>query len=378
MNSISLELWKSIEKGTGYEASGPQIFAAVIDKLQQVTDAAIRVMVENLRKMKLKEEPAQNCESFKDKIYDIAQRIEGSGRAPNDLTSLVAETFLDSEVLAFNIEATNLYTKANRHESNLDWRKIIDENVRNYRALQSAGKWTPEDIKRPIDMALGEVQGLTMLINKLVQNKTIGSATSDQNMSETECFHCHKKGHIKANCPELSSAGSQNATFIPWKRVKPAEGEEHIKTRNGRTWKWCRHCGFWRAGPASHLTEEHIQRGRNTANTQSQTSTPNVQSQSVTPPASSEANGVGALCQEVGEVLSNQGLQLMPSLFLEKNEKKQTIKTECNGSSLFADIEDDQSEVFEDYDDEFHDCLPAEPERCHDSVSKQACTNQFF
>ena len=80
----------------------------------------------------------------------------------------------------------------------------------------------------------------------------------------------------------------------------------------------------------------------------------------------------------MGEVLSNQGLQLMPSLFLAKNEKKETIKTECNGSSLFADIEDDQSEVFEDYDDEFHDCLPAEPERCHDSVSKQACTNQFF
>ena len=90
MNSISLELWKSIEKGTGYEASGPQIFAAVIDKLQQVTDAAIRVMVENLRKMKLKEEPAQNCESFKDKIYDIAQQIEGSGRPPNYLTSPVA------------------------------------------------------------------------------------------------------------------------------------------------------------------------------------------------------------------------------------------------------------------------------------------------
>ena len=93
MNSISLELWKSIEKGTGYKASGPQIFAAVIDKLQQVMDAAIRVIVENLRKMKLNEELAQNCESFKDKIYDIAQQIEGSGRAPNGLLVLLWKYF---------------------------------------------------------------------------------------------------------------------------------------------------------------------------------------------------------------------------------------------------------------------------------------------
>ena len=80
----------------------------------------------------------------------------------------------------------------------------------------------------------------------------------------------------------------------------------------------------------------------------------------------------------MGEVLSNQGLQLMPSLFLAKNEKKEIIKTECNGSSLFADIEDDNSEIFKHDEDKFHDCFPAEPEQCNDSVSKQACTNQFF
>ena len=116
MNSTSLELWWSIEKGTGYEASGPEFFTAVMDKLQKVTDAKVYVMVERLREMKLKEEHAQDCERFKDKVSDIYQQTEGSGKAPNDLTSLVAGEFLDCAVLVFDMKEKKYLYKSKSSE----------------------------------------------------------------------------------------------------------------------------------------------------------------------------------------------------------------------------------------------------------------------
>ena len=111
-----------------------------------------------------------------------------------------------------------------------------------------------------------------MLINKVVQNKAIMSGTSNQDMNDVACYDCHKKGHIKVNCPEVSSAGFQSPAGIPLKTIKPGEVESHIKTRNGRTWKWCKHYGNWRAGHNSHLMAEHVPRGRmNAANVPQET-----------------------------------------------------------------------------------------------------------
>ena len=171
VNSISLELWNSIEKEVGYGATGPEVFIAILDKMQQVTDAAVRKMVDKLKGMTLKDEPAQNCDTFCNKVYDLAQRIEGSGNPPNDLVSLIAGLFLECEVLAFNIQASNVYTKANRRKGNIGWREVIEEMKLNYRDLVSQGKWSPakDKVQTENDLALAEIKGLKTMMNKLVQ-----------------------------------------------------------------------------------------------------------------------------------------------------------------------------------------------------------------
>ena len=95
------------------------------------------------------------------------------------MTSLVAGTFLECEVLDFNIEATNLYTKANRRRSSRIWREVIEMNQKNYRDLKSQGRWNPYNDKTPQETALAEIKGLKEMMNKLVQKGTTGNSSND-------------------------------------------------------------------------------------------------------------------------------------------------------------------------------------------------------
>ena len=94
-------------------------FISIILYQQQLNDSEVRVSIDKLKELKLKREPAQNVETFSGKVSKIAKQIEGSRGAPKDLTSLVAQTFLESEVLSFNMEAIWLHTKANKQYSKL-------------------------------------------------------------------------------------------------------------------------------------------------------------------------------------------------------------------------------------------------------------------
>ena len=71
INSISQYLWQCIEKEVGYSATGPEIFVSVVEKTQQISDASLRIMVEKLRELKLKNEPAQDCDTFAIKIHAL-------------------------------------------------------------------------------------------------------------------------------------------------------------------------------------------------------------------------------------------------------------------------------------------------------------------
>ena len=70
------------------------------------------------------------------------------------MTSLVAGTFMEFEVLAFNIELNTLCTKANRIRSSRRWREVIEMNQKNCRDLKSQGRWTPSNDKTPQEAAL--------------------------------------------------------------------------------------------------------------------------------------------------------------------------------------------------------------------------------
>ena len=107
------------QKDLIYNISGPRVFVAIINHQQQLNDSVVRVLIDKLKSMKVKRELVQNVETFAHKILELAKRIEGSRGAPNNLTSLVAKTFVNSKVMSFNMEAICLHTLVNAQNSTI-------------------------------------------------------------------------------------------------------------------------------------------------------------------------------------------------------------------------------------------------------------------
>ena len=114
MDSIKLDLWDKIDTNVTYNTTGPELFMEIILHQQQLEDSAIWNLVDQLKRLKLSKEPAQNVENHVKKVTKLAQQIEGSRTAPRDLISLVAQTFLGAEVVSFNMEANRLHTLADQ------------------------------------------------------------------------------------------------------------------------------------------------------------------------------------------------------------------------------------------------------------------------
>ena len=81
-SSVSLKLWTLVEKDVAYNASGPEIFMAVLNKLQMLTACAVHVLIDDLCNKKIKTHPQQNVDTFGDEVHELAKRIDGSGSAP--------------------------------------------------------------------------------------------------------------------------------------------------------------------------------------------------------------------------------------------------------------------------------------------------------
>ena len=112
IDMIKLDLWNEIGIDVTYDTTGPELFMEIILHQQQLEDLAIQNLIDQLKGLKLPKELAQNVENHVKKVTKLAQQIEGSGAAPRDLTSLVAQTFLGAEVVGFNMEANRLHMLA--------------------------------------------------------------------------------------------------------------------------------------------------------------------------------------------------------------------------------------------------------------------------
>ena len=76
--SIRIELWETNEKDLGYDASGPEVFFAIIQKQKQVNSSAICVLVQTLQKMRLTDESVKDVEDFGNKMAKMAHWISGT------------------------------------------------------------------------------------------------------------------------------------------------------------------------------------------------------------------------------------------------------------------------------------------------------------
>ncbi len=165
MNSITLDLWETIEKDVGIGANGPLTYAAVIAKIQQVSSSAVRLLVDKLKGMHLLQEPGQDVEIFGSKIIEMTRRIQGSGSAPRDLTTIVAATFIDCDVLAFKLRALTLFDIVNTDPNAMTWEEIVRTLKTKYTSLLGQDLWEPQKSRAKKEDSV--LDGLHAAINKL-------------------------------------------------------------------------------------------------------------------------------------------------------------------------------------------------------------------
>jgi hypothetical protein len=115
LNSVLLPLWETVEKDLGVDASGPEAFAVVVYKLQQVSSAAVCALVDELKDLSLIKEPRQDVKIFGGHVIELRCCISGTGSTPGDLVVLAAATFLECDVLAFKLKAIKVHGEVDKN-----------------------------------------------------------------------------------------------------------------------------------------------------------------------------------------------------------------------------------------------------------------------
>ena len=268
LNTDMLRKMHNDEAGPG--ASGPVVLAAVIRCHQALSAAAVREMTATLRIMKLTKEPAENVETFADKVAELGKRIVGTGKPPEDLHFMIYESLKGASNAEFAYIVTELNVKANREDTTvLDWESQLSELKTIYRDFKARGQWDASNQHKEKEVAALKAAFKKFELKQQEKDGKSSENKSDKKADDRECYHCGKKGHIKPNCPDKNTpkdqlksgtaapSASSNGTASP-KKIAPKEGEAHTKTIDGATHKWCGTCKRWTSGTKAHLTDEHV------------------------------------------------------------------------------------------------------------------------
>ena len=283
-NSITTRLYEEIESDLEFGATGPEIFYAIVRRLQHGSASAGRALLQKLQEMKLNKEPGMNVDTFATKITEMIRRLEGTNASsvPSDLSTVVAQCFLDTDVDKFKLEASAIFNRVDLNPASMNWRQILVKLKTKYRSLEGLGRW-PHKGKKSLPDEMAALKGT---INKLTQqlqqkgnsggghNGSNGGGGHGNNSRRSggfkgKCHNCNKVGHMARDCPLKQSGtsggdGSQgnNADTSSW-RAPPQANEPHTKQVNGTEYKWCGKCKSWRKGPNRHTTAEHKPRPNN-------------------------------------------------------------------------------------------------------------------
>jgi hypothetical protein len=112
-NSLDDEMLRRVEQELGdtltTEATGPDIYGAVIALHTVINDSTERLYISQLQKLKLTKEPGEDVSLFSDKVVGIARHIGGLSNTPvSDLHTLIYQCYEGSTTPTFATAVSTL------------------------------------------------------------------------------------------------------------------------------------------------------------------------------------------------------------------------------------------------------------------------------
>ena len=257
LNSVGPTLLGDLQKFLTEEIYGPLVFMRVMGILQSCTTSALRTVEIQLRDMKLRKEPAENVDTYCNKVQEKCRLLEGADRLPIDAPSMIANGLSTSTVENFRVLFIGIFNALETNPVLYTYLALIQRATSAYRAAKDRNEWGPLLLVKASEPSVQMNQA------RLIQR----GGTNDVR----DCWNCGGRGHFANQCPSprLGGSGRQNVNAnsdtgnnssnagseptISWKKIPPSDGTRDM-TRNGKSYKWCGTCNRWNT---SHYTNGH-------------------------------------------------------------------------------------------------------------------------
>jgi hypothetical protein len=265
-NSVSPTLWESLSRSLKKDATGPEVFKSIIMKYKFLNASTIRTLEDNLKSLKIIEEPGQDINKFSEKVAELAAQIEGASEIPpSDLSLTVCNTFLTCTEELFKFRMMELHNNVERDPSSMHWHDLITELKMKYDGLVVQKLWQAANSRsKNKDNELAAMNA----VKKLEQKLTKFEQTARPTLTSTKPTSTSTSTYPRAKVTPVPTSTQSNASnantheTIPWWQVPPEPGASQVKTirvKSGsnsgklQTRKWCQICEKW----TFHSTEGH-------------------------------------------------------------------------------------------------------------------------
>ncbi len=274
LNSVTESMWTVITHQHGINVTGPMAFAAAVKKHQQMTPNALRKLEDELKALKLKNEPGLNVANFRIKVGDKAELIHQlKGEDPGDLSLLVSSCFTDVDVKMFSRLVEDTYNLLDENPAAMTYIDVLDKFSAKYDSLVSYGKWVNQPAANALQTQLNKLEARIPSQsnssggggNSNSNNRGGGNSNSSGKKKKKTCWDCGSENHLRGDpdCPKKGTStgdgssnnnNNNNGHIVQDLKKKPGERDPKKGKHNNKDVWWCDHCNRW---TYSHSTSKH-------------------------------------------------------------------------------------------------------------------------